>query len=122
MPKRLPPPDCALCQTHYQRSPFVILKSAVTLDGHTATHSGDSQWISNPSSRQQVHRLRDKVDAIMVGVGTVLKDDPRLTTRLPGGRDPLRIVVDSHLRTPLKRPCAASRFFCHHPHRSSGCC
>lgn len=80
--------------------PYVILKSAVTLDGQTATCTGDSQWISNSSSREQVHRLRDRVDAIMVGIGTVLKDDPRLTTRLPGGRDAQRIVVDSHLRTP----------------------
>ncbi|APG26716.1 riboflavin biosynthesis protein RibD [Syntrophotalea acetylenivorans] len=80
--------------------PFVILKSAVTLDGQTATSTGDSQWISNSRSREEVHRLRDRVDAIMVGVGTVLHDDPKLTTRLPGGRDPLRIVVDSQLRTP----------------------
>jgi diaminohydroxyphosphoribosylaminopyrimidine deaminase/5-amino-6-(5-phosphoribosylamino)uracil reductase len=80
--------------------PFVILKSAVTLDGQTATSTGDSQWISNTQSREEVHRLRDRVDAIMVGVGTVLNDDPKLTTRLPGGRDALRIVVDSQLRTP----------------------
>lgn len=84
--------------------PYVILKSAVTLDGQTATSTGDSQWISNSRSREEVHRLRDRVDAIMVGVGTVLNDDPKLTTRLPGGRDPLRIVVDSQLRTP---PAAA---------------
>ena len=80
--------------------PYVILKSAVTLDGQTATSTGDSQWISNALSREEVHRLRDRVDAIMVGIGTVLSDNPRLTTRLPGGRDPQRIIVDSHLRTP----------------------
>lgn len=80
--------------------PFVILKTAVTLDGQTATSTGDSQWISNSQSREEVHRVRDRVDAIMVGIGTVLNDDPKLTTRLPGGRDALRIVVDSQLRTP----------------------
>lgn len=82
--------------------PFVILKSASTLDGRMATSSGESQWITNEDSRNHVHQVRDRVDAIMVGVGTVLRDNPRLTTRLPeGGHDPLRIVVDSRLRTPL---------------------
>lgn len=81
--------------------PFVILKSAITLDGKTSTRIGDSRWISNEASREDVHRLRDRVDGIMVGVGTVLEDDPCLTTRLAeGGRDPVRIVVDTHLRIP----------------------
>ncbi len=84
-----------------QGVPLVTLKAALTLDGNCATATGDSQWISNEKSRQQVHRVRDKVDAIMVGIGTVLRDNPRLTTRLPeGGRDPLRIVVDGRLRIP----------------------
>lgn len=80
--------------------PFTIYKVAVTLDGNTATTSGDSQWVSSEASRLHVHQLRDHVEAIMVGVGTVLNDDPLLNTRLPGGggHDPLRIVVDSQLR------------------------
>lgn len=82
-------------------SPFVTLKTAMTLDGRTATRSGDSQWISNAESRLIVHRMRDRVDAVMTGIGSILADDSLLTTRLPeGGRDALRIVVDSKLRIP----------------------
>lgn len=83
------------------RRPYVILKSAVTLDGKTATASGDSKWITSDRARRDVHRLRGRVDAIMVGVGTVVKDDPLLNCRVPGGKDPLRVVVDSTLRIPL---------------------
>jgi len=83
--------------------PFVIAKSALTMDGWIATSSGHSQWVTNDKSRQFVHLLRDRVDAVMVGIGTVLADDPSLTARLPKGKgsDPLRIIVDTHLRTPL---------------------
>lgn len=79
--------------------PLVILKSALTLDGRSATANGDSQWITGSESRLLVHRLRDRVDAIMVGSGTVRRDNPQLTCRLPegGGRDPLRVIVDSRL-------------------------
>jgi diaminohydroxyphosphoribosylaminopyrimidine deaminase / 5-amino-6-(5-phosphoribosylamino)uracil reductase len=81
--------------------PYVILKAAMTLDGKIATSNGNSQWISSEKSREEVHRLRDRVDAVMVGAGTVLYDDPQLTTRLPdGGRDAIRVVVDSALTTP----------------------
>lgn len=82
--------------------PFVIAKSAMTMDGWTATSTGHSKWITNERSRRFVHLLRQRVDGVMVGVGTILKDDPLLTTRLKGrkGRDPIRIVVDTHLRTP----------------------
>ena len=80
--------------------PFVILKSALTLDGKTATATGDSKWITGEESRRYVHTLRSRVDAIMVGVGTVIADDPQLTCRMVRGKDPHRIVVDSRLRTP----------------------
>ncbi len=80
--------------------PFVTLKSALTLDGKIATASGDARWITNERSRRHVHRLRSQADAIMVGVGTVIADDPQLTSRIPGGKDPLRVVVDSRLRIP----------------------
>ncbi len=87
----------------FHRRPFVIVKSALTIDGWSATATGDSKWITNEGSRHFVHGLRNQVDALMVGVGTVLADDPSLTTRLKGrrGRDPLRIVVDTNLRIPL---------------------
>lgn len=87
-------------QTHVSR-PSVTVCYAQTLDGRLATRTGSSQWISGPESLEFVHRLRAEHDAIMVGVGTVLADNPRLTVRLVDGRDPLRIVVDSALRTPL---------------------
>ena len=82
-------------------TPWVILKAAVSLDGKTATRSGDSRWISSGTSRRQVHRLRRRVDAVMVGIGTVRRDDPLLNIRLPGkspARQPLRVVIDSRLR------------------------
>lgn len=84
------------------QTPYTLYKAAMTFDGQLATANGDSRWVSSEQSRLRVHQLRDQVDAIMVGIGTLLADDPQLTTRLPrGGRDPLRVVVDSHLRIPL---------------------
>ncbi len=80
--------------------PHTIMKCAMSLDGKIASATGDSRWISCEASRTLVHRLRATCKAIMVGVGTVIADDPRLTVRHVTGNDPLRIVVDSHLRTP----------------------
>ena len=83
--------------------PFVILKIAMSLDGKIATVTGESQWITSEASRQRGHEVRDAVDAILVGSGTVARDNPALTTRLRGnrqGQDAIRIVMDSHARTP----------------------
>jgi diaminohydroxyphosphoribosylaminopyrimidine deaminase/5-amino-6-(5-phosphoribosylamino)uracil reductase len=81
--------------------PYVTMKSAMTLDGKTATMSGDSRWISSAASRTLVHRLRSEADAVMTGSGTLLADDPQLTVRMVRGRNPLRVVIDSALRTPV---------------------
>jgi len=81
--------------------PLVTLKWAMSLDGKIATRAGDSKWITGEPARRYAHRLRSWNQAILVGVGTVLRDDPLLTCRIRGGRDPVRIVVDSKLRTPL---------------------
>lgn len=82
--------------------PYVTLKSATSLDGRTATVTGESKWITGEAAREDVHRWRHCHDAILVGVNTVLKDDPSLTTRLAsGGKNPIRIILDTHLRTPL---------------------
>lgn len=109
-----------------EKLPYVTLKTAMTLDGKIATVTGQSQWISSPESRAYTHQLRHESTAIMVGIGTVLTDDPRLTTRMSGvqtrdpmdqtqpdeqtkqedmhqmPKDPHRIIVDTHLRIPLE--------------------
>ena len=89
------------------KQPFVILKAGMTLDGQIATASGEAKWITSHRSRREIHQLRSQVDAILVGIGTVLADDPSLTARVGpqlkklGTKQPLRIVVDSKLRVPL---------------------
>ncbi|MGL5313740.1 MAG: bifunctional diaminohydroxyphosphoribosylaminopyrimidine deaminase/5-amino-6-(5-phosphoribosylamino)uracil reductase RibD [Peptostreptococcaceae bacterium] len=84
-----------------ENKPFVTIKSAMSLDGKIATTSGESKWISGEESRKEVHKLRSEVSGIMVGVETVIKDNPELTCRLENGKNPIRIIVDSKLRIPL---------------------
>lgn len=82
--------------------PYVTLKSATSLDGKIATVTGESKWITGEEARKDVHRFRHSHDAILVGVNTVIKDNPSLTTRLEaGGKNPVRVVLDNTLRTPL---------------------
>ncbi len=89
---------------HYitTKMPYVILKSAITLDGKIAAYTGHSKWITNAESRLDAHRLRKKAAAIMVGIGTVLADDPMLNCRCEDPSDPIRIICDSKLRIPLE--------------------
>ncbi|HHW38517.1 MAG TPA: bifunctional diaminohydroxyphosphoribosylaminopyrimidine deaminase/5-amino-6-(5-phosphoribosylamino)uracil reductase RibD [Bacillales bacterium] len=83
-------------------TPYVTLKSATSLDGKIATVSGESKWITSEEARLDVHEYRHQHDGILVGVNTIIKDDPELTTRLPlGGKNPIRIILDTNLRTPF---------------------
>ncbi len=80
--------------------PFVIMKVAMTIDGKICTKTGDAKWITSNRARKYVHKLRSELDAIMIGRGTAAKDNPSLTVRLVEGKDPIRIVLDSHLSLP----------------------
>ncbi|WP_251860237.1 bifunctional diaminohydroxyphosphoribosylaminopyrimidine deaminase/5-amino-6-(5-phosphoribosylamino)uracil reductase RibD [Clostridium sp. Marseille-Q2269] len=82
--------------------PFVVLKTASTLDGKIATKTGESKWITGVEARYKVHDIRNDLSGIMVGIGTILKDNPMLTTRIDGGKDPKAIIIDSKLRIPLE--------------------
>lgn len=81
--------------------PFITMKSATTLDGKISSYTSDSKWITSEGARKDVHQLRHEHAGILVGVQTVIKDDPELTTRIEHGRNPVRIILDSRLRTPL---------------------
>jgi diaminohydroxyphosphoribosylaminopyrimidine deaminase/5-amino-6-(5-phosphoribosylamino)uracil reductase len=83
------------------RIPFVTVKSAATLDGKISAHTSDSKWITSDTARNDVHKLRNENSAILVGVNTVIKDNPELTTRIPNGRNPVRVILDSTLRIPF---------------------
>jgi diaminohydroxyphosphoribosylaminopyrimidine deaminase/5-amino-6-(5-phosphoribosylamino)uracil reductase len=83
------------------KRPFVLMKYAMTMDGKIATYTNHSKWISCEEARRQVHKLRHSLSAIMVGVNTVICDNPELTCRMENGRNPIRIVCDTDLRTPL---------------------
>ena len=113
--------EIGLCRTQAERlnagflkrvikgQPLVVLKLATSLDGKIATHSGHSQWITGPLARRRAHLLRSRADAILVGSGTAVFDNPRLDVRLPGleDRSPLRVVVDGRLRLPLTHDLVA---------------
>ena len=89
---------------HYikMKQPYVTVKTATSLDGKIATVTGESQWITGEDARLDVHRYRDQHDGILVGINTIIADNPSLTTRLPeGGRNPIRIVLDTTLRIPM---------------------
>lgn len=89
---------------HYiaTKTPFVVMKYAMTLDGKIACATGDSKWVTGEIARTQVHRMRGRYRGIMVGIGTVLADDPMLNCRVEGGVDPVRIICDSNLRIPTE--------------------
>ena len=88
---------------HYIRTgtPYVAMKYAMTMDGKIACYTGDSTWVTGEESRAHVQTLRNHYKGIMAGIGTVLADDPMLNCRIEGGRDPIRIIADSHLRIPI---------------------
>jgi diaminohydroxyphosphoribosylaminopyrimidine deaminase/5-amino-6-(5-phosphoribosylamino)uracil reductase len=97
---------------HFHRfgRPFVVLKWAMTIDGRTSCSNGESRWISGSESRRYAHKLRSFSDAVLVGIGTVLRDNCQLSARLAGyrGKQPLRIIVDSELKIPLKARCLSN--------------
>ncbi len=84
------------------KTPYVLMKYAMTMDGKIACDTGKSQWITGEEARSHVQETRDALMGIMVGIQTIISDNPRLTCRIPGGRNPIRIICDSHLRIPME--------------------
>ncbi len=95
---------------HYiqTQTPYVVMKYAMTMDGKIAAYTGASKWVTGEEARNEVQRERHRYRGIMVGVGTVLADDPMLNCRMPGGRNPVRIICDTHLRTPITAKVVAT--------------
>lgn len=92
------------------KTPYVLMKSAMSLDGKIATSSGESKWITSEEARNRVHQLRHKYSGIMVGINTVIKDNPELTCRITSGVSPIRIIVDSKLRIPVDSKIVSSAY------------
>ncbi|MGI6033459.1 MAG: bifunctional diaminohydroxyphosphoribosylaminopyrimidine deaminase/5-amino-6-(5-phosphoribosylamino)uracil reductase RibD [Coriobacteriales bacterium] len=95
---------------HYiqTKRPYVVMKYAMTLDGKIACRTGEARWVTGPEARRRVHEQRNWLSSIMVGIGTVLADDPLLTCRVDGGVNPVRIICDTHLRIPLDSQIVAT--------------
>ena len=95
---------------HYiqTKRPFVVMKYAMTMDGKISTKTGASKWVTGETARRHVAQQRHRYAAIMAGIGTILTDDPQLTCRIEGGKNPIRIICDTHLRTPLDTQIVAT--------------
>jgi diaminohydroxyphosphoribosylaminopyrimidine deaminase / 5-amino-6-(5-phosphoribosylamino)uracil reductase len=92
-----------------RKIPFVTLKSGITLDGKIASYTSDSKWITSEEARHDVHHLRNQNASILVGVNTVIKDNPELTARIPNGRNPIRVILDSTLKIPFESKVVTDR-------------
>ncbi len=89
--------------------PYITVKAATTLDGFIAASNGNSKWISSEESRKRVHEMRNRMDAVLVGIGTVITDNPQLTSRIDGARDPIRVIIDKGLEIPAGSKCLGEK-------------